>query len=153
MAGFHFSLEPVLRQRQLAEDRCQRELAKVLRQRMILQTQIDQVQQTIRSAKRDLAGDLIGFVDLDRVSRFAHYSGQMAQRVEQIHVRLAAGKKQVDQARKNLLHATGARQALDLLRERHWQRWRRDQERREAAELDDLATGQFIRASALEADG
>jgi flagellar export protein FliJ len=153
MAGFRFSLEPVLRQRQLVEDRCQRELAMVLRQRMILQTQIGQVQRTIRDAKGDLAGDLVGLVDLDRVGRFAHYSGQMTWRVEQIHLRLAALEKQIDQARQNLLHATGARQALDLLRERHRQRWRRDQERREAAELDDLATGQFIRAGALEVNG
>ncbi len=149
MASFHFKLEPVLRQRQAEEDRCQRDLAKVLRQRMILRTQLRQMQETISSSKRDMAGGLIGRVDLAQVASFARYSGQVAQRAQQIVLRMAGLEKQVEQARGRLLQAARARQALELLRQRQYDRWRREQDRRETIELDEVAAQQFLRQGAL----
>lgn len=149
MALFHFKFDLVLRQRQMEEDRCQRELAKVLRQRMIFQTQLRQMQETITTSKRGLASGLIGRVDLAQVASFARYSGQVAQRAQQLVLRLATLEKQIEQARQQLLRATRARQALELLRQRQYDRWRLEQERRERIELDEIAAQQFLRQGAL----
>ena len=150
MAKFRFKLDPLLRHRRSEEDRCQRDVAKVLRQRMILQTQVSRLQQTISDSKGRLTGDLVGRVDLDRVSQFAHYSGQMTRRAHEIVLRIASVEKQIDEGRKKLLAATRARQALELLRNRQFERWRLVQENREAAALDELATQQFVRQPAGE---
>ena len=150
MAKFRFQLDPLLRHRRSAEDRCQRDVAKVLRQRMILQTQVSRLQQNITDSKCRLTGDLVGRVDLDRISQFAHFSGQMTRRAQEIVLRIASIEKQIEEGREKLLTATRARQALELLRDRQFERWRLDQENREAAALDDLATQQFVRQAAGE---
>lgn len=145
MVKFRFKFDPLLRHRRDEEDRYQREMAKLLRHRLILQTQVSQLQQAICDSKRRLTGDLVGRVDMEQVSQFAHYSGQMTQRAQEIVLRIASVEKQIVEGREKLLAATNARQALELLRDRRWGRWRLDQENREAAELDDQATQQFVR--------
>lgn len=134
----------------MTEDERQRELAKCLRQRMILMDQLRQMQQTIRDSKRSLGDTLVGRVDLGRVATFAHYSGQTAVRAQQIVQKLAAVEKQVDEARQRLLAAVKDRKALELLRDQRFEAWRQEQERREAADLDEMAIQGFVRAAAAE---
>jgi flagellar export protein FliJ len=145
MAKFQFKLDPVLLQRRAREDICQRELAKALRQRMILQSQLRTMQQTITYSKRDLADGLVGRIDMDRVSHFARYSSQVTHRAHAIVSRLGGVEKQINTAREKLAQATRARKALDLLRERRHRQWRQQLDRREAAQLDELAVQRYAR--------
>lgn len=145
MANFRFRFQSVLRQRQIAEDECQRELAKQLRGRMIFQNQLKDMQTTIRDAKQQLGASLVGKVNLDRIAGFARYSGQTTERARQLVYRLAEMEQRVEQARAQLLEATQRRKAMELLYEKHYQAWLRDQRRREAIELDELATQRHIR--------
>ena len=149
MARFRFRLETVLKQRQVVEDECQRELAKVMRFKMILMDQLKQMQQTISQSKRDLAGGLVGRVDLDRVGQFARYAGQSVVRAQEIVQRLAVLERQVAAARQKLLQATAARKAMELLRDRHRQEWIHQENRRETAEIDDLAGRAYLRQLAV----
>jgi flagellar FliJ protein len=148
MAKFRFQLEAVLRHRRLVEDQGQRELAHFLRERMILHNQLRQMQQTISQSKHDLGDGLVGVVDLDKVAQFARYSGQTTQRAQQIVVRLASLEKQIAAARIRLMDAVRGRKALEMLRERYLALWRRDQDRQEAAFLDDIALQGHARAQA-----
>jgi flagellar export protein FliJ len=150
MARFRFRFDPVLRQRRGAEDHCQRELAKVLRERLILQTQLGSMQQTITSSKHRLADGLVGAVDMARVGQFAGYSGQVTQRAHAIVMRMAKLEGQIDEARSKLLAASQARKSMELLMERDLRNWRLEQHRREEAELDELSTQQFVRRAAGE---
>jgi flagellar FliJ protein len=145
MAQFEFKLETLLEHRRQLEDEAQRDLARHMRERMILQNQLRTMQQTIVAAKRDLAGDLIGRVDLDRVSQFARYSGQTTQRAQAIVHRMSALERQVDLARQKLLAATRDRRAIELLRNRQYEKWRDAQQRKEAVQLDELATQAYVR--------
>ena len=149
MAKFLFKLATVLKQRQIIEDQRQRDLAQVLRFKMILLDQLKQMQQTITQSKRELGDALLGQVNLDRVGQFARYSGQTAVRAREIVQRLAVLEKQIEAARQQLLQATAARKAMDLLRERYHQQWREDLERRENNEIDDLSAGAYTRRLAL----
>ena len=153
MAKFEFRLEPVLRQRELVEEDRQRDLAKVLRQRMILQTQLQNMQRSITESKHGLADGLVGKVDLDQVSHFARYSGQQSQRAHQILVRMTDLERQIQEARGLLLNATRDRKRLELLRQRRFDRWRSDQQRREAIEMDELSMQQYIRHANAEVAG
>jgi flagellar FliJ protein len=149
MARFRFRLEPVLRYRRLLEDEAQRELAKLMRHRMILQGQIRQMQETITASKRQLGQGLIGRVDLGSVAQFARYSGQATQRARQIVSSLAAAEKQIGAAREKLLRATRDRKALELLEDRHRQQWLAAQERKEAAAMDEIAVQAYARQFAV----
>lgn len=145
MTAFHFQYQSVLEHRRLVEDQRQRELAKHLCVRMILHDQLRAMQQTIRDSKQQLGEALVGRVDLDRIAGFARYSGQAAQRAQQIVARLAQLEKLIETARQHLLEATKQRKALELLRDKHHQRWLQEQQRRQQAELDDLATQRYLR--------
>lgn len=150
MARFRFKYETLLKHRQMIEDERQRELAQQLRTRMIMTDQLRTMQDTIRDAKRQLGSGLVGKVDLGAISQFASFSGHTAQRAQQIVIRLAEIEKKVDAARKNLLEATRQRKALELLRDRHLAQWRAEQQRREDAELDEIATQRYTRTLMLE---
>lgn len=150
MAKFRFQFEPVLFQRRAEEDSCQRDLAKSLRTRMILCDQLRQLQQDITVQKRQLSGALVGRVDMERVAHFACYSGQTTHRAHTLVVRLAGVEKQIEAARLRLLEATRARKAMEILRDRRYQQWKTQIERREVAQLDELAVQWHGRTAALE---
>jgi flagellar FliJ protein len=148
---FVFQFESVLRQRQVEEDRCQRAFAKLLRQRLILHTQLRQMQQTITQSRGELRGVLLGAVDMSRVSQFAVYSGQATRQAQQVMMKLAQLERQMESSRSVLLEATKGRRAIELLRDKHLRRWRREQEAREAAQADEMNTQAFARRRLLEA--
>lgn len=145
MAKFTFQLESVLRHRRMVEEQRQRELAMVLKERAELREQLRQMQQTISRSKRQLCDGLIGAVDVDRVAGFARYSAQVTQRARGYVLKLASVEKRIEEARGRLLEAKRARRALELLRERRYAQWKLEQERREAAALDELAVQRHAR--------
>jgi flagellar FliJ protein len=151
MAHFVFRFETLLEQRQRVEDDRQRDLARLLRQRMILESELTRMQQTITQSKHLLADSLVGKVNLDLVANFTRYSGQATQRARQIVVKLAAMQNQVQASRQRLLDATRARRALELLRDRHFQQWKRQEQRRETRRLDELTSQRYARDLMAEA--
>ena len=54
-------------------------------------------------------------------------------------VRLAGVHQRLDAARLALIKATAARRGVEVLRERRYEAWKREQDRAEAAALDELA--------------
>ncbi len=150
MAKFSFKLDPVLFKRRVEEDRCQRDLAKSLRQRMILRDQLRLIQQTITHSKQELSEDLSGRVDVTRVLQFARFSGQVTHRAHAFVTRLAGVEKQIEADRQSLIEATRARKALEILRDRQYRRWRKQVQRREEAQLDEFAVQRHIRLHSTE---
>jgi len=115
MAKFRFKLEAVLRQRTIQEDIAQRDMAKVLRRRMILLDQLRSMNTTLTTSRRDLTDGLVGKVDMDRVARFARFSGQVNVRASALVQSLAGVEKQVESVRLKLVETTRARQAIEML--------------------------------------
>ncbi len=149
MAKFRFKLESLLRHRRAVEDAAQLELAKALRGRMILENQVRQMQQTITHSKRELRDGLVGKVDLDAISGFARFSGQCALRARELVGRLSQLHADCQRRREELAAAVRARKAVELLRERQLEAFRREQMRKEAIELDEAATQRFVRERLL----
>lgn len=139
MATYQFSLEPLLKHRQAIEDRAQQDLAKILRQRMILMHQLSSEQQTILESRRELADGLQGTVDMNRVGHFARYSGQVTQLAQTMAVRLGKLESDLNRAHACLAEAMRERKSVELLKRRRYKQWRRRQRRQETAELDEIA--------------
>jgi len=104
----------------------------------------------VRPAER-AEGEALTGVDLDRVSQFARYSAQTAIRAQQLVVEIARLEKQIETARERLAEAMRARKAMELLRDRQYARWKQEQDRREAAELDEMAVQAYVRNTLVEA--
>jgi len=150
MPGFNFKYQAVLDHRRHVEDGRQRELAQVLRQRMILMSQLQQMQQTIVESRQSLADGLVGAVDLQRISQFARYSGESRARAHGIVRKLSLLERDVDDARQQLIAASRDRKAMELLHDRHRDDWRKRQDRRETEMLDEYGSQAHMRRMAEE---
>ncbi len=145
MPRFTYRYETLLQHRRNLEDQRQRELAAQVRTRMILTDQLREMQQSITRSKHDLGQALVGKVDLSRVGEFTRFNAHSTVRGRQLVRRLAELDRGVETARAALLEATQQRKALDLLRERDLKAWREAENRRETAELDELASQAYTR--------
>ncbi len=150
MAGFHFKLEAVLKHRRMIEEQKQRDLAKLLRQQHIYQSQLRDLQQTVTDDKRSMAESLTGQVNVQRIRSHAHHAGQVTMRIQTLARELLLLGRRIDAARAELVEATKAREAIDRLRQKQYDRWRKEQDRREARELDELGTQRFVRQQRVD---
>ena len=149
MAGFLFQYETLLKHRSNVEDQCQRELAAELRKQMILMNRLKSMQQTITDSKHALGQGLVGKVDLHAVTHFTSFTHQVTGAGHDIVLKLAEMEGVIAAARQRLLEATRDRKALEHLREKAHAAWRREEARREAAELDELSTQAYARRRIL----
>ncbi len=150
MSKFRFRFESLLRHRRGLEDSCQRDLAQLIRTRMILHGELRLMQQELHDSKHQMANRLVGHLDVSQIHQFAAASQEVTNRGHQIVRRLADLEGQIEQARKALIGATRDRRVLDRLRERHLVAWQRVQGRRLDLELDEFATQRYVRESHLE---
>jgi len=149
VAKFRFNLEHVLEQRQRAERDAQIAFAAIDRERVAIENQIRGFQQHIVGFKRDLRGALGGAGDsgegaspitLADVRLQAGASLMVMGKAQSAVLELAGVHRRLEDARAALLDAARGRQAVELLKEHRFEQWKTDQARREAMELDDLAT-------------
>jgi flagellar FliJ protein len=149
LAKFRFKLQAVLDHREMVEQERQRAVASLERERARLENVIRDCQRSIVAEKAGLraglrAGD---FAAARRQSAAATHFDVVAQRTV---LELAGLHKRLQIARASLLEAAKARKAVELLRERHLEAWRAEQNRREAATIDELAV---MRAGRAAEDG
>ncbi|MDH3585134.1 MAG: flagellar FliJ family protein, partial [Phycisphaerae bacterium] len=97
--------------------------------------------------RREMTDSLVGSVPVRRIRQHASHAAQLGMRMRQFGVRLAGLKQRIDQGRARLRDATASRKAMELLKHRQRRQWQVRWRRRENLELDDLATGAFVRAA------
>lgn len=145
MAKFVFKLQPVLDHRKRLEDQRRQELGKRLQEQALMENKLREVQQAISMGKSNLAGGMVGRVDVSQIRRLAAYGGQLSMRAQELMMRLYGIHRQVNQARELLIEATQARQAVELLRDKQYKQWQREQDRIEQRAMDEMAAQAFIR--------
>lgn len=143
MPGFVFGLQPVLEQREREEQACQRRVAELERARVELEEEIRGCQRRIEQERADLREHLAAAshapVDLASARLQANASLHHVARAQQAVVKLAGVHRQLDKARLELLEAATRRKAVELLRDKRRDAWEREQDRREAAAMDEMA--------------
>ncbi len=144
MPKFTFKLQPLLDQRTHAERQKQLAVAAVERQRAQLESSVTGRQAEIRSHKDDLRTLLTSSgtapVDFRTVRLQANASLHAQLHTHRLALQLAGLYHRLDAARKELREAATRRRAVELLKERRYEAWKRDENRRESNELDEIAT-------------
>jgi flagellar export protein FliJ len=148
MAKFVFRLEPLLKARRREEENEQRAVAELQRQRMALEDTLRRHQRSITHGKESLRGGLAGALDMRALRLEAGSALHLVRKAQQVVLQLAGLGQRQDSARARLLEARKRRRALELLRERRFEQWRRALDRAEDARLDDLATNAAARKEA-----
>jgi flagellar FliJ protein len=140
MVRFRFALDPLLKTRGRHEQAIQREVADLERERLAMEDRIRRKQRLFaegRDARRD---SLTGTLNIDALRGHAGSALRVMRDTQRDVLELAGVHRRLDLARARLIEATRARRAVELLRERRYEAWRRDHERRETAAQDELAT-------------
>lgn len=141
MGRFVFKLQPVLDQRLRAERVHQRAVAELEGDRFGLESEIRHCHTLAEQERDDLRDRLAAHgaaVDLSGAKLQANASLHLIARAQRAVLKLAAIHNKLDRARLELLAAAAKRKAVELLRDKQFEAWRTDQNRREAAMLDDL---------------
>ncbi|HEY8666988.1 MAG TPA: flagellar export protein FliJ [Tepidisphaeraceae bacterium] len=147
MAQFKFQLEAVLRQRHYIEQQRQRELAFVQAQMSELQTQLRSLNNSVQMTNDDLrVNHLIGKLDMNFLGAHRRFMAATQRQAIALMQRMAIIQRDLEAAQKALAAAATQKKAIEKLRERNLQRWRDDLNRRESAELDEIATQMSYRA-------
>jgi flagellar export protein FliJ len=156
MARFIFPLQALLEQRESVERTRQLAVAAIERERLALEAQVASCQQQIKSHKSDLrdllsgevAGAQTGGVDTRTVRLQASASLHAQASAQRLALQLAGAYRRLQSAQVELRKATTARKAVEVLKSRRFEAWKREQNRRETSALDELATMAAGRAPA-----
>lgn len=155
MARFVFPLQAVLDQRTHAEQRAQQAVAVVERERVELEARVGDAQREIRGYKEDWARLLAPAAerrpddpppDMRFVRLQAHASLSAQGRTHRLALQLAGVYQRLERARAELRRATTRRKAVETLKARQYEAWRREQARRETGAIDEIATIRAARA-------
>src|SRR3954463_7307828 len=139
MPRFKFQLEGVLQHRKNIEEEKQRALAAVLAQLQHLKNELTDLDQLSRGALADLREHrLTGALDMSFLAAHRRFTGSVQRKALAIVQKMALVQREIDQARSALAEAAKQRKIIEKLRERQLERWRAQQHRQEAEELDDI---------------
>jgi flagellar export protein FliJ len=141
MAGFVFRLQNVLDYRAGLADRARQELG-------VLQGRVREAEEELaalhRSEQRALqqlgdaqAGDAL---DLAEITRLLEYGQVLDQRIEELHQVVAQRQQEADAQQQKVIALAKDARALEKLRERQMEEFQQDDNRRELAEMGEIAS-------------
>ncbi|MFG0327923.1 MAG: flagellar export protein FliJ [Phycisphaerales bacterium JB037] len=149
MKPFRFELEAVLRQRSRLEDERAGELARRRRAHAAVLEEIDKLDAEIAARladRREWLGE--GVVDVRAAAQDAAAVGALRRERDRAVARADQAERDAESARQALAQASVERKAVESLRVKRYEAWRREWARREQLELDDLAQSRRAGAGA-----
>lgn len=138
MPRFRFKLQAVLDHREMLEQQKQKAVAELEMSRVRLEGVIRGCQEGIVAERSDMrqrltAGDVHG------ARRQSAAATRLKAAADRAVLELAGVHRRLERARAELIAATKARKAVELLKERRFEAWRYEQQRQELAANDELA--------------
>lgn len=151
MPRFRFNLQPVLELREREEREKQIVFAGFERERVELENRIRGCQTMMDDEKRALRDALgvSGSVDLQSVKMQAGATLGHHLDAHRAVLELAGVYSKIEGARAELIKASAARKAVELLRERAYEAFKQELNAREANELDELAVMRHARTKEM----
>ena len=112
-----------------------------------LMEKVKEAERAIREQNRKLTAEqLMGKLDLTYIANEKKYVGTLQMLIVQTLQKLALVERQMMVAKGELLAAARERKVIEKLRERQYERWLLAQNRREAAEVDEIGTQIALRS-------
>lgn len=152
MARFRFRLQPVLRQRELAERDERLAVAEIERERLALEDRLRAAQRAIEEEQRALTA-IVGAQGVNPAHARAQAASILRARAQADRVarELAIVYRRLERARGELAQAAMRRRSMELLRDRQREAFRRDESRKEDGAIDELAVMRAARSGGGEA--
>lgn len=144
VAKFKFIMEPILKMRQLREDQESRHTAQRVAQLLRAERDLDTVERRIKGHYANIrSAGLIGRLSVHALMGDRRHLNHLHQVHHTQLTRVAKARKLVDQARRELARAKRDTDTMSKLKERAYERYTKEQRRRETVMLDDIAASTF----------
>lgn len=152
MAKFVFELDAVLRQREAVERAKQLAVAVLDGKRLMLEDQIRELQANISHERLGLREELASgaVVNLGAVKMQTHAAFRLTAKIQQFAIALAGVHEKLSRAREELRAASAAKKAIANLKQSRKEAWKRELDRKEAAEVDEIS---IMRSARQEVEG
>lgn len=139
MAKFRFNLEGVLKHRKFQEQQKQRSLSIVQGQMTVLKNELQALNDTVQKSTDDLRTNrLVGRLDMGFIAAHRRFLIGVSTKASEIMQKIARLQVQVEAAQKELAEAAKQRKIIEKLRERQYERWKRELDAKELAALDEV---------------
>lgn len=152
--GFVFRLQAVLEHRSHVEQEKMLAVAAIERERQALERALAERQREIRACKEDLramlGGGDSGVVDPRPVRLQAAAAFRAQAQSQRLLLQLAGVHRRLESAKEELRRASSAKRAVELLKARRHSQWKREMDRRDSAEMDEIGTRAAVRALLAE---
>ena len=138
MAKFVFKLEALLKQRKREEQQCQRRLAEHAAIVNAAEEAVRRINESVRAGHDDVRRHLMGKLDMGFLTAHRRFMGAMQRQVIELVQKVVQAKKRLEEVRTRLAEAARRRKAIEILREKQFDRWRMQQARAETALGDEI---------------
>ena len=163
MKHFRFKLQPVLEQRERVERERELDVARLEKERVELERRLTTQQGFISASKGALREALGAGVDASVRDGGARVNPSLLRlqatnavhlnfRAHQTVLGLAGLHTKLEQARARLAEAARDRRAIELLKEKRLEAWKKERGRKERVAQDELVTSRAARADAAPTD-
>ena len=139
MTGFRFQLDALLRKLEADERSAHEALAVLQRSRTVQQDRLREIAQLNQEDLQQQASDLVGLVNPDQVRQRAASTFARTREADRLVLEIAAAEPAFREAEQHLAVVRRERRQYERLRERRLQAHRRDVQRREHIEMDEIA--------------
>ena len=139
MTGFRFQLDALLRKLEADERSAHEALAVLQRSRTVQQDRLREIAQLNQEDLQQQASDLIGLVNPDQVRQRAASTFARTREADRLVLEIAAAEPAFREAEQRLAVVRRERRQYEKLRERRLEAHRREVQRREHIEMDEIA--------------
>jgi flagellar FliJ protein len=138
MAQFKFQLEGVLVQRKNIEQIAQREVALATKAMTDLQDKLKRLDENVKQVSDDVRQNhLTGTLDVGFITAHRRYVINMERLAVDLARQIAEAQAKVKKAHETMIEAARQRKTIEKLREKQFERWRLEEDRRENTLLDE----------------
>ncbi len=139
MARFQFNLEGVLRHRKHLEQERQRAVGELLAEMAAMQAELKALNDMVAQSTEQLrTSHLTGRIDLGYLTAHRRFILATQSKAAALMQKMAQLQQRIDAARRELAEAAKQRKIIEKLREKQYERWREEQQRKELAALDEI---------------
>ena len=139
MTGFRFQLDALLRKLEADERMAHESLAVLQRSRAEQQDRLREIAQQNQEDLQQQASDLVGLVNPDQVRQRAARTFSRTREADRLVLELAAAEPAFREAEQRLALVRRERRQYERLRKRRLMDHRREVQRREQVEMDEIA--------------
>jgi flagellar FliJ protein len=143
---FVFPLEALMEHRLQIEKEKQRKVAEIHQQAQLIVRQIQETQARIAAENKTLTTEkLTGTLDMLYIAHEKKFVGNLHVKIVLAMQKLAGVEQTLAAARAELLTAAKSRKIIEKLKEKQLAKWRAEQERIDAALMDEIGTQLAVR--------